>query len=193
MHRRILSVIVLLSVSLLFLGCQQTTGPESHQSPEIMAKRTGTIAPGHQGPKFDADGNGIPDEGVVVSGHYTALYAYDANGDWLMDYGDGRPGNPAGTVSSVDALDQATLTVCDYVINYRGRFDNDPYMDAGWIQNHINCQGYDDNGTYNTLVVHETDPRYTGNGIPTWGGSWEYIVSTTAGLGNAIQPHKPVD
>ena len=69
-----------------------------------------------------------------------------------------------GTVGSVDDLDQATLTTCDYVINYRADFGNDPFMNTGWIQNHINCYG-------NYLIVHEDDPRYTGDGIEIW-GTW---------------------
>jgi len=148
-----------------------------------------TVVPGHRGDKFDADNNGYPDVGVVVSGHYTSLYAYDAFGDWYWDLGDGRV---LGTVGSVDDLDQNMLTVCQYVINFRGRFDNDPFLDSGWIQNHINCSGFDDNGHYNYLIVHETDPRYRGN--PDWAiwGTWEYHVLTVSGQGNLVAPYRPV-
>ena len=118
----------------------------------VPAAFAGTTVPGHDG-KWDADNNGYPDEGVKVNGHYTSLYAYDANGDYYWDLGDGRI---QGTVGSVAELDQATLTSCDYVVNYRGSFENNPFMDSGWIQNHINCSGYDDNGQYNYLIVHET-------------------------------------
>lgn len=142
-----------------------------------------TSVPGHQ--RYDKDDNGYPDAGVYVNGHYTSLYAYDANGEWYWDLGDGRV---LGTVDSVDELEQATLTTCDYVVNYRADFNNDPYMDAGWIQNHINCSGYDDNGHYNYLIVHETDPRYTGN--PDWEiwNTWEYHVLTESGSGNLVRP-----
>jgi hypothetical protein len=144
-----------------------------------------TRVPGHQKARYDQDGNGFPDEGVTVNGHYTSVYAYDAAGDWYWDLGDGRV---QGTVDSVDDLDAATLTVCDYVVNYRGSFENDPFMDTGWIQNHINCHGFDDDGHYNYTIVHETDPRYTGN--PDWAiwGTWEYHVLTVDGLGNLTRP-----
>ncbi len=139
---------------------------------------------------IDADNNGSPDVGVIVKGHFTSLYAYDASGDWYWDLGDGRI---QGTVDSVDELDAATLSQCDYVNNYRGTFENDPYQDTGWISNHITCSGYDGNGTYNYLIVHESDPRYTGN--PDWAiwGNWEYKVLTESGSGNLVRPmnHQP--
>lgn len=148
-----------------------------------------TVVPGHDG-RWDEDENGIPDEGVTVTGKYTSLYAYDAHGDWYWDLGDGRV---RGTVDSVDDLDEATLTVCDYQVEYRGNFENDPFLDSGWILNDINCSGYDDNNTYNYLIVHETDPRYTGN--PDWSiwGTWEYQVLTVSGFGNLVRPEVHVD
>ena len=154
----------------------------------VPAVFASTAVPGHQD-KWDADNNGYPDAGVKVNGHYTSLYAYDGNGDYYWDLGDGRI---QGTVGSVAELDQATLTTCDYVINYRADFGNDPFMDSGWIQNHINCSGYDDNGHYNYLIVHETDPRYTGN--PDWAiwGAWEYHVLTVSGQGNLVRPENHV-
>ena len=143
-----------------------------------------TTVPGHTG-KYDQDNNGYPDAGMEVNGLYTSVYAYDANGDWYWDLGDGRI---QGTVGSIADLDPATLTTCDYVINYRADFGNDPFMNSGWIQNLINCYGYDDNGQYNYLIVHETDPRYTGN--PDWAiwGNWEYHVLTISGQGNLTGP-----
>lgn len=130
----------------------------------------------------DEDGNGIPDEGEVVTGTYKSVYAYDANGDWYWDLGDGRI---QGTVGSISELDQATLTVCDYKVQYRGKFENDPFLDSGWIKNNINCKGYDDNGNYNYVIVHETDPRYTGDGPEIW-GTWEYHVDVESGVGNKL-------
>jgi hypothetical protein len=56
-----------------------------------------TRVPGHA--RYDADGNGVPDAGVYVNGHYTSLYAYDDKGDWFWDLGDGRI---QGTSPSVD-------------------------------------------------------------------------------------------
>ena len=145
----------------------------------------GTVVPGHVKDRNDKDGNGIPDKGVTVNGHYTSLYAYDANDDWYWDLGDGRI---YGTVDGVDELEQETLTQCDYVVNYRGNFENTPYMDSGWIQNHINCYGFDDNNHYNYLIVHKSDPRYRGN--PEWSiwGDWEYHVLTISGFGNLVRP-----
>lgn len=123
-----------------------------------------------------------------VVGHYTSLYAYDANGDWYWDLGDGRV---YGTVGSPADLDHATLTTCDYQVNYRGNFGGDPFMNDGWIENWINCSGYDDNGTYGYLIVHQTDPRYRGN--PDWAiwGTWEYHALTISGAGNLVRPIVP--
>jgi len=145
-----------------------------------------TTVPGQTGKtRIDADNNGIPDKGVKVNGHYLSVYAYDDAGDYYWDLGDGRV---QGTVGSVDALDQATLTVCDYVVNYRGTFENDPFQDSGVIFNHIRCYGYDGNGVYQYQIVHESDPRYRGN--PDWAiwNTWEYHVLTESGAGNLVRP-----
>lgn len=146
--------------------------------------QAGTLVPGHDG-RFDKDGNGYPDAGVYVNGHYTSLYAYDASGDWYWDLGDGRV---QGSVGSIDELDQATLSRCDYVVNYRADFGNDPFMNAGWIQNHIVCSGYDGHATYNYLIVHRTDPRYRGDAAWAIWGDWEYRVLTVSGEGNLVRP-----
>jgi hypothetical protein len=145
----------------------------------------GAFAKNKDNESVDADNNGYPDAGVVVNTNYTSIYAYDANGDYYWDLGDGRI---QGTVGSIDDLDPATLSWCDYVINTRGTFENDPFQDTGWIQNHIVCDGYDGHATYNYLIVHETDPRYTGN--PDWAiwGNWEYKVLTESGNGNLVRP-----
>lgn len=150
-------------------------------SPAVGAQNT--AVPGRSGAKVDKDGNGYADAGVYVNGHYTSVYAYDDNGDYYSDLGDGRV---QGTVSSIDDLDADTLTVCTYVNNYRADFGNTPFMDQGWIQNHVNCSGYDDNGTYNYLIVSDTDPRYTGNPDNAIWGNWEYIVLTESGNGNTL-------
>ena len=107
--------------------------------------------------------------------------------DW--DLGDGRV---LGTVGSIDDLDAETLTVCDYVVNYRGSFGGDPFLNNGWIINVINCSGFDDNGQYIYLIVHRTDPRYTGN--PEWAewGEWEYHVLVDWKLGNLVRPDHAV-
>ena len=154
----------------------------------------GTLVPGHDKDRYDVDNNGIPDEGVTTVGAYTSVYAYDCNpgcpnGGWYWDLGDGRI---YGTVASIDDLDGATLTTCDYQVQYRAKFENTPYMDSGWILNDIRCYGYDDNNTYNYLIVHETDPRYEGN--PDWSvwGTWEYHVLSISGYGNLVMPMTPV-
>ena len=152
----------------------------------------GTIVPGQQKQIdkgiTDEDGNDIPDAGVTVVGKYTSLYAYDAAGDWYWDLGDGRV---RGTVDSEDELDQETLTECDYQVQYRGNFENDPFLDSGWIMNNINCSGFDDNDKYNYLIVHQSDPRYKGTGISIW-GTWEYHTLTQSGAGNLARPETPV-
>ncbi|MDP3999816.1 MAG: hypothetical protein Q8Q11_00045 [bacterium] len=139
--------------------------------------------------KYDVDNNGYPDAGVVVVGHYYSVYAYDANGDWYWDLGDGRV---QGTVGSVGDLDQATLSQCDYVVNYKGTFENNPFQDSGHIDNQIRCYGYDGNAHYNYQIVHQTDPRY--RGISEWSiwGTWEYHVLTESGNGNLVRPENAV-
>jgi len=154
--------------------------------PEDVVMQAGTVVPGFAKARYDQDANGYPDAGMYVVGHYTSLYAYDALGKWYWDLGDGRI---QGNVPSVEALDGLTLTTCDYVVNYRADFGNNPYMDAGWIQNHINCSGFDDDGQYNYLIVHKSDPRFRGN--PEWAvwGTWEYHVLAESGSGNLVRAH----
>lgn len=156
-------------------------------APDVRAALATTV-PGHQRARYDQDANGYPDVGVSVTGAYTSVYAYDANDDWYWDLGDGRV---YGSVGSVADLDAATRTVCNYQIQYRGTFENNPFMDTGWIKNNINCVGRD-RGTYNYLIVHQTDPRYTGN--PAWAvwGTWEYHVLTVSGFGNLARPENAV-
>lgn len=143
-----------------------------------------TSVPGHTGSRVDENGNGSPDAGVIVVGHYTSLYAYDGVGGWFQDLGDGRV---RGNVGSVEELDAETLTVCDYVNGYRGDFGDDPFLDSGWVSNNIRCHGFE-KGTYRYQIVHESDPRYRGN--PDWAiwGNWEYHVLTESGSGNLVRP-----
>ena len=185
----LLSTLTLL-ILLAATGCDSMVAPlpeEDSASPVLgqksMAGSEAIVAGKKNGsPKWDKDGNGFSDAGVFVTGHYTSLYAYDGNGDYYWDLGDGRIDQ---TVDSVDDLDAASLTTCNYVNNYRADFGNDPFMDAGWIQNHINCVGLE-KAQYNYHIVHETDPRYTGN--PDWAiwGNWEYHVLTISGEGNLV-------
>ena len=148
-----------------------------------------TANPGQQGDRVDADDNGYSDAGVYVTGHYTSLYAEDGNGDYYWDLGDGRV-YTSPSIDSIDDLDQSTLTVCDYQNVYRADFNNDPYMDTGWITNNISCSGAEP-GTYKYLIVHEDDPRYTGNPDMAVWGTWEYHVLTQSGMGNVANPMHP--
>lgn len=150
--------------------------------------RLETRVPGHQMARHDTDGNGFPDEGVEVNGVYTALYAYDGAGDWYWDLGDGRI---LGTVASPDDLDRETRTDCVYHNQYRGTFGNDPFQDSGWIKNNIRCSGAE-KGTYHYVMVHESDPRYTGNPDRALWGSWEYHVLALSGFGNLARPRSHV-
>jgi hypothetical protein len=132
----------------------------------------------------DEDDNGIADEGEVVTGRYKAIYAYDGSGD-TYTYNLSNRRVEGGSVASVDDLDDETLTVCYYTVQYRGTFENDPYQDTGWIKNIITCKGQD-KGSYSYLFVHESDPRYTGEKPVAFGGSWEYHVLTQSGAGNTV-------
>ncbi len=174
----------LLLLGLLLLACsEQPTGPELRPS-------FATTVPGFQQARYDQDQNGYPDVGVKVTGKYTSVYAYDATGHWYWDLGDGRV---YGTVTSIDALNSATLTRCDYQVQYRGMFQNNSYQDNGWIINAINCKGFDDNASYLYLIVHKTDPRYRGN--PDWAvwGEWEYhVLSVGRWGGNLARPEQAV-
>lgn len=146
-----------------------------------------TVVSGHSKDRYDIDNNGYPDSGVTTNGKYVSIYAYDQI-NWYWDLGDGRV---LGTVPSINDLSQAFLTVCTYQVQYRGMFNNDSFLDSGWIINNINCSGSLDNGQYNYLIVHQSDPRYNGN--PDWSiwGTWEYQVLTESGVGNLIRPMTP--
>lgn len=124
------------------------------------------------------NGNGDRETGM-----YKATYAYDENGDWYQYNGSNR-GLERGTVDSIDALDQSTLTTCEYKIQYQGSFGDDPYLDMGWIRNNIVCKG-ETPENQNVLYVSEEDPRYTGEGEPIW-GTWEYFVDAQRGQGNVL-------
>ena len=152
-----------------------------------FAEKDNTQVPGHQKSRYDKDGNGTPDAGVMVNGHYTSVYAYDANGDFYWDLGDGRVQSSPG-VDGIEDLDAETTTFFDYVVNYRGTFENDPFLDSGWIKQTIRQSGFDGRDTYMYFVVHETDHRYTGD--PEWAiwDNWEYFALVHAGEGNLVMP-----
>jgi len=156
--------------------------------PVSSASADATTVPGQtEKARIDADENGYPDVGVVVTGHYYSVYAEDGNGSYYWDLGDGRVYSSPG-IESIADLEQATLTTCDYIVNYRGTFENDPYMDTGWIMNNIRCHGYEGNTHYKYLIVNESDPRYRGNPEYAVWGNWEYHVLAESGVGNLVRP-----
>ena len=95
---------------------------------------------------------------------------------------DGNGISDAGVVVNGRYTD--TWGPCSLTVTYRGDFGNTPYQDTGWMQNHYVCKDGGTTSTYHYLIVHETDPRYTGN--PEWAvwGTWEYHVLTQGGQGN---------
>lgn len=128
-------------------------------------------------------GNDSNGQSNQVTGMYKATYAYDNNGDW-WGYNLSDQGVEAGSVESIDDLEQSTLTTCYYKVQYQGSFGDDPYLDMGWIRNNIVCKGYEPDNR-NVLYVSEDDPRYTGDGKEIW-GSWEYFVDAQRGKGNVL-------
>ena len=175
------------AVALSLSGCGGAPDAEAEGSRGNASEELVTVVPGQQRPAADRDGNGYPDSGVIVTGVYTSLYAEDAQGNWWWDLGDGRI---EGSVASLDALDAATVTRCEYRISYRGDFGNTASLDSGWLNNSVRCSGYT-RSTSHYLIVHRTDPRYTGN--PAWAvwGDWEYRVLTESGAGNLVRPFRP--
>ncbi|WP_064094204.1 hypothetical protein [Rossellomorea aquimaris] len=86
---------------------------------------------------------------------------------------------PVGDVTGMYTQDDG---VYHYKVQYRGDFGGDPYLDSGWMINHIT--NTETGEKYFYLIVHETDPRYTGEGTPVW-GSWEYHLAVS---GNQSDP-----
>jgi hypothetical protein len=142
------------------------------------------VAVSVQNPSQDQDGNGNVDAGIVVSGRNIGIYAYDRDGGvyWSDD-----PAN--STVGSVSELNPWTLTVSQFVESYRGTCGNTPTLQDGWVQYHWQCVGWDfpKLTPFNYLLVHKTDPRYTGSFLPEWGGDWEYTVLVEKGFGNFVR------
>jgi hypothetical protein len=80
--------------------------------------------------------------------------------------------------------------VCNLTVIYRGDFGNDPYLNSGVITNHYLCRGPDGTVPYYYQIVHETDPRYSGN--PEWSvwTTWEFHVLTVGKFGgNLVRPY----
>lgn len=181
MKRLINSAFSAILALLVIAGCSDMTNSGVDTDDGLSLVENATSKSNYK----DEDGNGIPDVGEVVTGfNNEAFYLFDASGDWYWDLGDGRI---LGSVNSPSELDQATLSRCDYILQYRGKFENDPYQDTGWIKNVIKCNGYayDTAKRYVYNIVHETEPRYTGNGTPIW-NTWEYHVDVESGLGNKL-------
>lgn len=93
------------------------------------------------------------------------------------------PGH-AGRDGTVNGHYTQEAAGCDYVVNYRGDFGGDPYLNDGWIMNQIACG---DEGHYTYVIVNEGDPRYRGD--PDWAewGTWEYHVLIIPGEGNIVR------
>jgi hypothetical protein len=78
---------------------------------------------------------------------------------------------------------------CTIVVNYRGDFGGDPYLNDGWITNQMTC---DDGSTASYLIVHASDKRYTGNPDRAVWGTWEIVKETVSGTGNIANPQSPM-
>ena len=184
------SLITIVLGLFLTIGCDSVVDGEIDETTDTQSNAltdhnsNSTVVPGHQ-----TDDGSIPVG--TVNGKYKALYAFDAHGDWYFDLGDGRE---QGSVDSVDELDQNTLSVCDYVVIYRGDFEGTPFLANGWIRNNVKCSGYafDRTQTFNRVFVHETDPRYSEDLEQIW-GSWGIFVDAIGGVGNAANPKHPVN
>ena len=77
---------------------------------------------------------------------------------------------------------------CRYVVNYRGDFGPDPYLDNGRIMNNINCAGGSvgsDNPNahtnFNFMFVSEGEPQHDESNY--W-GTWDWEICTEPGSGN---------
>ena len=75
---------------------------------------------------------------------------------------------PDGTVTGVYSYEAGGF---HFRLQYRGDFEGSPSLANGWMTNHITNMETGQKWFY--LIVHETDPRYTGEGTEVW-GSWEY-------------------
>jgi hypothetical protein len=69
---------------------------------------------------------------------------------------------------------------------------DDPFLDTGWIGNHVTCTGYGATATYNTLIVHKSDPRYVGDPARAIWTDWEIHVDTASHFGNWVRPYHPM-
>lgn len=77
---------------------------------------------------------------------------------------------------------------CSYVVSYRGAFEDNAYLDSGWILNVATCP----DGQFTYLIVHESDPRYrtAGSSQNIW-GTWRIVKETSSGTGNVANPMHP--
>jgi hypothetical protein len=95
---------------------------------------------------------------------------------------EGRNGTVTGVYTTTDGES-------DVLVQYRGDFGDDPYLNDGWVKNvYHNADGTTE--TY--LIVHKTDPRFTGNNL-IWGGEWEIVVNTVSGEGNIANLTQPAN
>lgn len=117
--------------------------------------------------------------GAIGLATATSASAYDGTG--VVPGQQGRGGTVTGHYVTTD--DGAKV-----IVNYRGDFGGDPYLNDGWITNQYK---YPDGRTVNYLIVYKTDPRWTGNpDLAIW-GEWEIVKQTKSGEGNQANIQRP--
>jgi hypothetical protein len=95
-----------------------------------------------------------------------------------------------GKTGTVTGMYRTEQDGSDVLVQYRGDFGNDPYLNDGWIKNvFVNADGTTE--TY--LIVHEADPRYTGSVENAIWGEWEIVVHTVSGEGNIANLMQPTN
>jgi hypothetical protein len=77
---------------------------------------------------------------------------------------------------------------CQLVVNYRGDFGSDPYLDNGVIFNHYTCKDATGTSVFNYRIVSSDNPAYRGNPNCAEFGTWEYHTLTESGNGNVCKP-----
>ncbi len=92
-----------------------------------------------------------------------------------------------GPVNYKTTLENYQDSGCDYILFGRGEFqsraDGSVFQTTGWIKNHIVCE----DGVYNYTIVHNTDPRYTGDVDNAIWNTWEIVKYTESGAGNTAK------
>jgi len=155
----------------------------------IMAQIMPAFPTGAHQKWLDEDGNGLPDEGVRVGGRFEGFSASDSFGHRFVDLGEGFSFGDDWA-----DFDEETLSICTRQVIYSGEFDNNIGIDSGWVWNRSHCTGFgfEVPRILVLLVVHESDPRYTGTGVAT-DDDWELQFDIASGCGNSPANGKPID